>query len=413
MFTTVKDFHLFRKTVQFDAMIAREHYISKIRPFFESNLIKIITGIRRCGKSVLMDQIEEELKSQGRRTLKLNFERRDVSSRIAKADDLVAEVQKHTGKDKLFVFLDEVQMVDQWHLACRSLRLENVSLFITGSNSKLLSSEFAKELSGRYVAFQVRPFVYKELTEYAAELGRSYSLGEYLIFGGFPQILELNSKDAVLAYLNDLDETIVINDILSRYSIKKTAIFRRLVNFLLLSNARVFSARAVLRALKSEGLDCSINTILKYVDYLEEAYVVSTVRLFSTKAKRELKYTQKIYNADVGLNSIRQTNGRWDITHNLENVVFNELLYRGYELSVFRKDDLEIDFLAEKPNRQYLIQVAYSVADEKAYDREFALFNRLDQSRAKILITNDDVDYSTSTVRHIRLKDFLLMDDFL
>lgn len=393
-------------------MIVREHYLAKIRPFFESNLTKIITGIRRCGKSVLMEQIESELRSQGKRTLKLNFEKREVSARILTVDNLVSEVKSHLGDDKLYVFLDEVQMVDNWHVACRSLRLENVSLFITGSNSKLLSREFTKELSGRYVAFRIRPFVYKELMEYAGQLGRTYSVNDYLVYGGFPQVVEFDSKEAVLTYLNDLDDTIVVNDILNRYNIQKATVFRRLVNLLLLSNARIFSANAVHRALKGQQIDCSINTILKYVGYLEEAYVVSSLKLFSTKAKRELKYSQKIYNADVGLNSIRQPAGRWDITHNLENVVYNELLYRGYELSVFRKDPLEIDFLAEKPGRQYLIQVAYSVAEDKTYEREFALLNKLDQSRAKILITNDDIDYSTSTVRHIKLKDFLLMDDF-
>lgn len=150
---------------------------------------------------------------------------------------------------------------------------------------------------------------------------------------------------------------------------------------------------------------------MKYLSYLEEAYVIAPIRQYSTKAKRELKYFQKIYNEDVAFNSIRQTSGRWDVTHNLENIVFNELLYRGYTLSVFTQDNLEIDFLAEKNNRQYLIQVAYSIAEESTYNREFALFNKIDQSRQKIIITNDDIDYSTSTVRHIRLKDFLLSDD--
>lgn len=150
---------------------------------------------------------------------------------------------------------------------------------------------------------------------------------------------------------------------------------------------------------------------MKYLSYLEEAYVIAPIRQYSTKAKRELKYFQKIYNEDVAFNSIRQTSGRWDVTHNLENIVFNELLYRGYTLSVFTQDNLEIDFLAEKNNHQYLIQVAYSIAEENTYNREFALFNKMDQSRQKIIITNDDIDYSTSTVRHIKLRDFLLSED--
>ena len=389
-------------------MIKREHYIRQIRPFYESNLIKIITGIRRCGKSVIMDQIESELRQDGKKTLKLNFEDRAVSASINTVDALIDYVTRHLGKEKLYVFLDEVQTIEHWNIACRTLRLKNVSLFITGSNSKLLSKEFTKELSGRYVAFRVRPFVFAEIQEYAKELKQNYSIADYLVFGGFPQAIEFPTKEARLRYLNDLDDTIVINDILNRYKIRKDHLFRRLVNYVMISNARIFSANSVQKVLKGQGIDCSLNTIVKYLSYLEEAYVISPIRQYSPKAKRELKYYQKLYIEDVSFNSIRQTDDHWDITHNLENVVFNELLYRGFSLFVYKVDSQEIDFLAEKNNRQYLIQVAYSIAEESTYKREFALFNKLDQSREKIIITNDDFDFSTSTVRHIKLKDFLL-----
>ena len=391
-------------------MIKREHYLQQIRPFYESDLIKVITGIRRCGKSVIMDQIETELRLAGKKTLKLNFEDRSVSARIRTVDDLISHVNAHLGSEKLYVFLDEVQAVEHWNLACRSLRLQNVSLFITGSNSKLLSKEFTKQLSGRYVSFRVRPFVFREIQEYAKELKQNYSIADYLVYGGFPQAIEFPTKEARRRYLNDLDDTIVINDILNRYKIRKDSLFKRLVNFVMLSNARIFSANSVQKVLKGQGLDCSLNTILKYLSYLEEAYAVSAIDLYSTKAKRELKYYRKLYLEDVSFNSIRQTDGHWDITHNLENIVYNELLFRGYSLFVFRVDDREIDFLAEKDNRQYLVQVAFSIAEEDTYRREFALFNKLDQSREKIIITNDEFDFSTSTVRHIKLKDFLLSD---
>lgn len=391
-------------------MIKREHYLQQIRPFYESDLIKVITGIRRCGKSVIMDQIETELRLAGKKTLKLNFEDRSLSARIRTVDDLISHVNAHLGSEKLYVFLDEVQAVEHWNLACRSLRLQNVSLFITGSNSKLLSKEFTKQLSGRYVSFRVRPFVFREIQEYAKELKQNYSIADYLVYGGFPQAIEFPTKEARRRYLNDLDDTIVINDILNRYKIRKDSLFKRLVNFVMLSNARIFSANSVQKVLKGQGLDCSLNTILKYLSYLEEAYAVSAIDLYSTKAKRELKYYRKLYLEDVSFNSIRQTDGHWDITHNLENIVYNELLFRGYSLFVFRVDDREIDFLAEKDNRQYLVQVAFSIAEEDTYRREFALFNKLDQSREKIIITNDEFDFSTSTVRHIKLKDFLLSD---
>lgn len=393
-------------------MISREHYLQQIRPFYESNLVKIVTGIRRCGKSVIMDQIETELRQSGKKTLMLNFEDRSVSALITTVDELIDYISQYLGKEKLYVFLDEVQMIEQWNVACRTLRLKNVSLFITGSNSKLLSKEFTKELSGRYVAFRVRPFVFLEIQEYVKELQHDYSISDYLVFGGFPQAIEFPTKQARLRYLNDLDDTIVINDILNRYKIRKDNLFRRLVNYIMISNARIFSANSVQKFLKEQGFECSLNTILKYLSYLEEAYVISPIRQYSTKAKRELKYYQKLYVEDVSFNSIRQTDGHWDITHNLENIVYNELLYRGFNLFVFREGSQEVDFLAEKNNRQYLIQVAYSIAEESTYRREFALFNKLDQTREKIIITNDDFDFSTSTVRHIKLKEFLINESF-
>lgn len=393
-------------------MISREHYLQQIRPFYESNLVKIVTGIRRCGKSVIMDQIETELRQSGKKTLMLNFEDRSVSALITTVDELIDYISQYLGKEKLYVFLDEVQMIEQWNVACRTLRLKNVSLFITGSNSKLLSKEFTKELSGRYVAFRVRPFVFLEIQEYVKELQHDYSISDYLVFGGFPQAIEFPTKQARLRYLNDLDDTIVINDILNRYKIRKDNLFRRLVNYIMISNARIFSANSVQKFLKGQGFECSLNTILKYLSYLEEAYVISPIRQYSTKAKRELKYYQKLYVEDVSFNSIRQTDGHWDITHNLENIVYNELLYRGFNLFVFREGSQGVDFLAEKNNRQYLVQVAYSIAEESTYRREFALFNKLDQTREKIIITNDDFDFSTSTVRHINLKEFLINESF-
>lgn len=391
-------------------MINREHYIDQIRPFYDSDLIKVITGIRRSGKSVIMEQIIKELTLQGKQILALNFEDRFTSSEITNDLELISYIEKHIGHQKLYVFLDEVQMVKNWNLACRTLRLKNISLFVTGSNSKLLSKEFTKELSGRYVAFCIRPFVYKELTQYAQQLGKEYTINDYLVYGGFPKILEFPDKASILRYLNDLDDTIVINDILNRYRVQKKDLFKKLVNYILISNSRIFSANAVLKYLKNQKLQCSLTTLIKYINYLEEAYVIRHIPQFSTKAKRELNFYEKLYNEDIAFNSIRQPGGRYDVTHNLENIVYNELVYMGYELSVFNSDGKEIDFLAEKNGLQYLIQVAYSIVEESTYKREFELFNKLDNSKAKIIITNDEFDYSTSTVRHIKLKDFLRMN---
>lgn len=391
-------------------MIMRNHYLEQIRPFYDSDLIKVITGIRRSGKSVILSQIAGELRDQGKPVLTVNFELIEYSSRISDARALTEYVKSEIPEgQKLYVFLDEVQLVDGWNIACRSLRLENISLFITGSNSRLLSKEFTKELSGRYVSFCIRPFVYKEICEYAHELGKSYTVPDYLTFGGFPKVIEFPDRESTIQYLNGLNQTIVVNDILNRYKIRKTELFKRLTNYVLISNARIFSASSVQRYLQSEKLTCSINTVMKYLSYLEEAYVIRKVPQYSTRAKRELAFYAKLYDEDVSFNTIRQRNGRFDLTHNLENIVYNELVYMGYEVYVFTRDNREIDFLSQKDGKEYLVQVAYSVAEESTYEREFALFNVLDQSRKKILITNDDFDYSTSTVQHIKLPDFLKM----
>lgn len=385
--------------------------MAKIRPFYDSDLIKIITGVRRCGKSVIKDQIEEELRRMGKPTLSLDFERLSVNSQISNADELVAYVTARLGQEKTYVFLDEVQQVDGWNIACRSLRLENLSLFVTGSNSKLLSKEFTKEFSGRYVSFNIRPFVYREICEYAQQTGNSRTMTDYIIYGGFPKTLEFADKNAILDYLNELDRQIVRNDLMNRYHIRKEALFEKLVNFILRSNSRIFSANSVMKFLKGQGYTASINTIMKYLQYMEDTYIIRSIPQYETKAKRELRFFSKIYAEDVAFNSIRQPEHRYDLTHNLENVVYNELVYMGYELSVFRMGTQEIDFYATKNGKSYLVQVAYSIADEETYNREFALFNKLDQTYRKIIITTDDVDYSTSTVRHIALKDFLQMNE--
>lgn len=395
-------------------MISRESYIKEIRTFYESDLIKIITGIRRCGKSVVMEQVRDEISLQGKKIIYLNFELRSVSAKISNDIELISFIENEMQSfpnEKWYVFLDEVQFVKDWNIACRSLRLKNISLFITGSNSKLLSKEFTKELSGRYVSFTIRPFVYKEILEWSKEIGRDVSVNDYLIYGGFPKRFEFAEKEAMIRYLNDLDETIVINDIINRYKIRKEEVFKKFVNFVLISNARIFSSNSIFNYLKGQKIDCSINTVMKFLDYLEEAYVIRKIPQYSTKAKKQLEFYAKLYDEDVAFNSIRQMSGRFDLTHNLENVVYNELIFMKYKVSVFNVNGKEIDFLASKNGREYLIQVAYSVAEEQTYEREFAPFALLDNSRKKILITNDENDFSTSTVQHLKLKDFLMMND--
>lgn len=392
-------------------MINREHYIASVREFYDSDLIKIITGIRRCGKSVILEQIRDEIRQKTDNIIYLNFEDKRVYSLIKNADDLIEYIENNKKEGKNYLFFDEIQTLKDWQIACKTLRLDNNSIFITGSNSKLLSKEFTKELSGRYVSFQIRPFVYKEILEYTKELNKECSILNYLIWGGFPKRFEFNGEEAQRIYLNDLDETIIINDLINRYKIRKTNLFKSIVNYILRSNSRIYSANSIRDYIKKEHTECSTNTIMKYLSYLEEAYIIESIKQYSTKTKRELAFYQKVYNEDVCFNSLRCLDNRYDLTHNLENIVFNELKYMGYNLYVYDNNGKEIDFLAQKGNHKYYIQVAYSVLDEKAYKREFNAFKTIDNLSQKIIITNDDIDYSTSTVKHIKLKDFLLMNE--
>lgn len=391
-------------------MIKREHYLKRIRGFYDSDLIKIITGIRRCGKSIILEQIMNEIKEKTDNIIYLNFEDERIISNISNCEQLLDYVDNNRKSGLCYVFFDEIQEVTDWQKACKTLRLHNTSVFITGSNSKILSKEFTKEFSERYVSFRIRPFVYKEMLNYSKETGNDYTITDYLIWGGFPKLLEFSSKEDRLIYLNDIYSSIVNKDLIVRFNIKNTKLFKKITNYILRSNARIFSSRSIESYLKSEQVDGSINTIIKYVSYLEEAYIIDRIKPFSTATKKELAYYFKIYDSDVAFNSILCIDNRYDISHNLENIVYNELIYMGYEVNVFNNNNKEIDFVAFKDNKKYYIQVAYSVAEDKAYEREFRAFNNIDNNSKKILITNDEIDYSTSVIEHIKLKDFLLMN---
>lgn len=391
-------------------MIKREHYLEQVRGFYDSDLIKIITGIRRSGKSIILEQIMNEVKKLSKNVIYLNFEDERVKSNLPDASSLVSYIEENRGKGKAYLFFDEIHEVKDWQFACKTLRLYNNSVFITGSNSKLLAKEYTKEFSGRYVSFRVRPFVYKEILAYAKELKFQPSVTDYLVWGGFPKRFEFKPGADQLKYLEEINQSIVKNDLINRYKIRNEELFSHVVNFVLRSNSRIVSARSIEDFLKNEHIDGSINTIITYLGYLEEAYIIDRIKPFSSRTKSELAYTQKTYNADVSLNSLRVMDERYDLTHNLENIVYNELLFMNYKVNVFNDSEKEIDFLASKGNKKYCIQVAYSVAENKAYEREFGTFNKLNNDVKKILITTDELDYSTSTVKHIKLKDFLLLD---
>lgn len=392
-------------------MIKREKYIEKIRGFYDSDLIKIITGVRRCGKSVILESIMDEIKNKTDNIIYLNFENASTFEMIEDGIKLIDYVNKNRKQGKCYIFLDEIQLLDKFYEGIKTLRLYDNSIFVTGSNSTLLSSEIMKYFSGREVSFTIRPFVYKELLEYANELGKEISINDYLVWGGFPKRLEFNSEEDVKNYLIEVENTIIINDLIARYKIKKDQLFKKVARYIFKNNSRIFSSKSVYDYIKNEKTGCSINTIIKFVNYLKEGFVVDAIERYSSKAKRELLYYEKLYLVDICFNSLRVIDSRYDLEHNLENIVYNELLYMGYSLQTFDNNGKEIDFIAYKNNKKYYIQVAYSILHDKTYDREMGAFANLDNMVKKVIITNDDIDYSTSTVVHIKLKDFLMMND--
>ena len=391
-------------------MVIRDKYLNLIREFYESDLIKVITGIRRCGKSVILNSIAEEIGKKTDNVIFLNFEKTTDFAKASTAHELVDYVMQTKKPGKCYCFFDEIQEIENWQVAVKDLRLENCSVFVTGSNSNLLSSEFITLLSGRFVSFRIRPFVFKEIAKLAETQNFKLDIDDYLIWGGFPARFQYQSESSLRNYLSELENTIVINDLIKRYKIKKTVIFKKIVNFILSNNSRIFSARSVHKIMQSDFPELSSNTVIKFMEYLKNAYIIDEIPQHSTKTKQSLKYYNKLYNSDVCFNSLRVDDKRFDLDHNLENIVYNELLYMGYELKVYKVNNKEIDFIATGHNKKYLIQVAYSVVDKKAYDREMGVFNSIDNASQKILITNDTLDFSTSTVRHIRLKDFLKME---
>lgn len=302
-------------------MIKREKYIAEIRGFYDSDLIKVITDVRRWGKSVILEQIKDEISKKSNNTISIDFENRAETRAIETWSDIVTYVKDHRNEGLCYVFLDEIQEIENWAIAVKSFRKENCSVFITGSNSKLLSSEFTKELSGRFVSFRIHPFIYKELLSYASELGKTMTISDYLVWGRFPKQIELSPSDQ-RRYLNDLDKTIVINDIIRSYNIKKLSDFKKVVSFVLISNSRIYSSRSISAYLKGQGLSVSPNTIQKWISYLREAYVIDQVPRYSTKAKKELEDSKKLYDYDVALNSIWVKDNRFDLTHNMKNIVW-------------------------------------------------------------------------------------------
>ena len=400
-------------------MIKREKYLKIIRPFYEQDLIKVITGIRRSGKSVILTQIMEELKESGikeEQIIYINFEFADYIdiTDAKKLNDFIE--QKLINKAKYYVFFDEIQNVDKWEKVVNSLKSkynENISIFITGSNSDLLSGELATHIAGRYVSFKVYPFTFAEACELKDikdndkyELERVFD--DYIIWGGMPQRFSLKDELQVKTYLSDVYNSIVIKDIIERFKIKDIDLFNKILTFIMTTPSQIFSAESLTKYLCSENIEVSKITIYNYLEYMCRAMLINKAERFDVRGKRILNGKYKYYLTDLGLGQVINNERKKQMGAYIENVVYNELLSRGYDVKVGTLDSGEIDFIATKFNEKIYIQVAYILSDETVIDREFNVYKKIEDNYPKYVLSMDKIDLSQNGIIHKNIIDWLL-----
>lgn len=400
-------------------MIIREKYLEKIRPFYDMDLIKVITGIRRCGKSVILMQIMNELKNKGikdEQIIYINFEFIDYEN-ITNAKTFNDYVKNKIKDDKkYYLFFDEIQNVNEWERAVNSFKAkykEKVSIFVTGSNSDLLSGELATLIAGRYVSFKIFPFNFKEVCEYRNLLDKNkYELKEifddYLIWGGIPQRLAMVAEEQTRTYLLDVYNSIVVKDIVKRFKIKDLDLFNRILTYVVTTPSQIFSADTLANYLLSENLELSKMTIYNYLDYMCKAFLINKCERYDVRGKRILSGKYKYYLTDLGLGQVVNNEKKKQMGAYLENVVYNELLSRGYEVNVGTFDSGEIDFIATRFNEKIYVQVAYILSDEKVFEREFGVYKNINDNYPKYVITTDTMDFSQDGIVHKNIIDWLL-----
>ena len=400
--------------------IKRELYLSRIRPFYESDLIKILVGIRRCGKSVILEQISEELITSGvskDNIIFISFELMDFSN-IRDAGTLVEYVRSNmTNSGKYYLFFDEIQKVDGFEEGINSLRVsDNCSIFITGSNGRLLSTELKTGLTGRYVEFRIQPFTYREVKQLSEENGRDVgeeTFYEFMKWGGMPQRLWFTQEREIRTYLSDLYESILMKDIVTRFKVKDNDLLKHLTDYLMDNSSRLFSVNNVVEYLRKDGRKVSTGTVYKYIDHIISSLMVDNVKRFDTKGKKLLSASGKFYCADTGLRHIRATDANADVGVLIENIVYNELVSRGYDVYVGKTPKAEIDLIADRDGSRIYIQVCYMMSDEKIVKREFASLEEVHDNYPKYVISLDKFNMSRNGMIHLNLiDDFLLSDKF-
>lgn len=407
-------------------MIKRTKYLQKIIPFIDKPLIKVIIGVRRSGKTVLLSQLREHIQFSGvesERIVELNFE--SFSNRkYQNADalyDFVLQKSKAISGKKLYLFFDEIQEVTDWQKVINSFSVDiDCDIYITGSNSNMLSGELATYIAGRYVHFTVYPFTFSEYLEFKGgtdsippvwNAKNEAYFDDYLRFGGLPQRFILDDEQSVRAYLDDVFNTIVVKDIIARNKIGDIDLLQRLTAFLLDNIGNPFSANAICNKLKSEGVKTTVATLMNYIAAIKNAMVVLTAPRYDLKGKALLSTSEKYYAADLGLRNNVKSSDIVDYNKLYENVVFIEMLSRGYEIRVGKIGDYEVDFICLKGREKIYIQVAYLLADQTVIEREFRPLLKIEDNFPKYVVSGDRHDFSNNGIIHKNIIDFLLSPD--
>ncbi len=392
-------------------MVARENWLKKIRPFYESELIKVIIGIRRCGKSVILTQIAQEIKADEVHKIFINFE--DLQFSDLKDEMSLYKYVKNliTDEKKYYLFFDEIQNVMNFEKAINSFRLLNTSIFITGSNANLLSGELATLLSGRYVSFKILPFTFAEVLEIQGiKNADDEVLMDYIRWGGMPQRFSINTDNELKVFFSDLYDSIVLKDIVTRYKIQNVSLLNKIIDYLSINMSQIFSGTSIVNFLKSEQRDCSKESLYNYLSFIINSCIMNKVSRYDIQGKKVLSTLEKYYLADVSLARVHST--KMDIGASLENIVYNELLNRGYEVYIGILKNAEIDFIAQKGNEKIYLQVCYLLASDETVAREFGVYDSVKDNYPKYVLSLDKFDFSQNGIIHKNLIDWLLEKDF-
>lgn len=403
-------------------MIKREFYMARIRPFIDGDLIKVLTGIRRSGKSVMLELIKDELRARGvteEQLVAFNFE--DMrNAQLCTAEALHDELVRRAAsiKGKIYFFFDEIQEVERWERCVNSLRVEmDCDIYITGSNAKLLSGELATYLAGRYVEFIIYPFSFSEfLALYHSvepDADTRTCFDRYLTFGGMPYLANLRfDETACRQYLRDLFNSVELKDIVKRNNVRDVDMLERIIAYVTANIGTTFSSTAISKYIKNEGRRVSPETVLNYLKACSDAFLFYQVRRQDLQGKKILTVNEKYYVADHGIREAVIGGNMRDINLVLENIVFMEALRRGYSVTVGKVGEREIDFVCERHGEKCYIQVTYLLAAEETVQREFGVYEHVQDNFPKYVVSLDEFDMSRNGVRHYNIRDFLLAENW-